>query len=194
MPFTGDFENYKIKNASVQFLNPDGTSEAGVKFGCMGTFEMTPTIEAVTKKCEGEVTKKRNRITEVPVTVTAHVVLAVVREIFGLHNKDLKPGVWAYGNNNSERPFIFTADVEDMLGEERKLIALPNASTNGGFAFTVDDSATEVALMSVSMLALADSFGEFYYEALESELEDTEIAADWHTGWSRALVATAVTP
>lgn len=190
-----DFELYKIKNASIQYINDDGTVEAGTRFGCMGSLAQTPSTETVQKTCEGEVTKQRTRKTQLEVTVSAHIERDVVRGIFGLNPDGLKDGVYAYGNNKAERNFIFTADIYDMDGTNKKMIAYPNANASSGFAFTVDNTQTELAQMEVTFVALPDEANELYYEAIEDEVTDATIKSDWHTQFSRDLIAAAaVTP
>lgn len=193
MAFTAqDFELFKIKNASVQFINADGTTEPGTKFGCMGTLEQTSNIEEVTKSCEGATVEIIPRLTSAQITINAHVIIDIVREIFGLSNEGLKSGVWAYGSSSTGRKFIFTADILNMRGEESKLIAYPNCSSSGGFGFSVDNSATEVAQMQVVFNALPDEAENVYYEAIKSDLDES-VATGWHTNFSRELIE-ATTP
>lgn len=194
MAYTGrDFEHFKIKNASVQYLNSDGSSEPGVRFGCMGDLTQENTMSESTKKCEGVTLGTAARITEARVTINAHVIIDVVREIFGISNAGLRPGVWSYGTNSIGRKFIFTADVINLRGVETKMIAYPNCSVTGGFAFTVDNSATEVGKMQVIFVASPDIENQIYYEGIRSDMP-ADVAARWHSAFSRELVEDAPIP
>mgnify|MGYP003623323787 CR=1 FL=1 len=188
MAYTGkDFEHFKIKNASIQLLNPDGTSEPGVRFGCMGSLDQTNNTEEYTKTCEGVVIGTETVLKSAVVNVAAHVVIDILRSIFGLSNEGLRPGVWSYGTRNTGRRFIFTAEIENMRKTESKLVAYPNCSTTGGFAFSIDNAAATLAQMTVNFNALADAYDQVYYEAIKSDLPEY-IANTWHTMFSRHLV------
>lgn len=181
-----EFDNFEIKNASIKFKK----AAAAVKFGCLGKIDVSSNTTQITKKCEGRVVKKKNRVTDLVVALTSHVNKTVDRQLVGLSNTGLKNGVYAYGEDSFGDDFIFTAEIEDMDGN-KKLIAFPNCSNAKGLILTVDNDATEIALKDLEFSAMMDENGKFYYEALDSEVEDEEVKNQWLTNFNYDLVKIA---
>lgn len=183
------FHPVSINNGSVQFKNGN-THDAGTSFGCVGSLEGETEITTKQLKCGSIILKEISKPNKTTLTVTlADVPVTVARKIFGLSNKDLKPGVYAYGTNSKGAEFIFTGDVIDDFEEVTKLIAFPKCTTATGFKISIDNGADEVANIEFELTALPDEHGEIVYEALVAELEDPAIATAWHTAFNRELVA-----
>jgi hypothetical protein len=188
------FDAVSIKNSSIQKLLPDGTKEQGKKFAAIGSIEGETTLIELIKNEEGVEVKKKVKPQKMDLTLSAHVPIAVIRDVFGLSNKDLKPGVYAYGKNSKGVDFTLTADVIDEFEDVTKLIAFPNCTTATGFQFSIENGADEVAELSITLTAYPDEFGEIYYEALVPELDDTSVQEQWHTQFTRELVELIPTP
>ncbi len=180
-----EFEDYKIVEGSIQF---EGAEAIG--FGCIGTMDGTSNTEEVVKKCEGAVVKKIKRITDLAVTLTGHAKIPALRGITGLSNEGLKTGVYAYGTDTFAKPFKFTAKVLDMEGNI-KYVAFPNLADVKGLNFNINNEATEIEMKDFEFSALADENKKFYYEAYESEIEDTEVKEKWLTNFTPELVKNA---
>lgn len=186
------FDSTKITNASIQFLNPDGTKVPGVKFGCMGSLEGETEIKELVKVCEGVETNKVSKPIKLNLTISAHVNFAVLRDIFGLKNETLKAGVYSYNVTSIPKNFVFTADVVDEFGDQTKLIAFPKVTNTSGLKITVSNNEDEVAEIELEVTAYPDDADNFYYEALVSELTDPTISTQWHTSFDYDLVKETV--
>ena len=177
-----EFEDYKIQEGAIQFQN-----EVAIAFGCIGTLNGTANVEEVVKKCEGATVKKRKRITDLTVNLTGHAKIPASRKIMGLSNEGLKTGVYAYGVDSFSKPFTFVAKVIDMDGNV-KFIAFPNLTDTKGLFLNVNNETTEVEMKDFEFSAMMDSNKKFYYEAYESEIEDTNVKDTWLTNFTPDLV------
>lgn len=181
-----EFEDYKIQDMSIQFKK-DNTA---LTFGCTGTMDATANTTEVVKKCEGVVVKKKRKTEDVTINVTGHVKVPVSRKLMGLSNQGLKVGIYAYGNDSFSDDFILTARVIDMDGNV-KYIAFPNVSNVKGLSLKVNNDVTEIEMNDLEFTAMIDENKKFYYEAYESELEDTTIKDKWLTNFTTELVKLA---
>ncbi|MGG3943370.1 phage tail protein [Peribacillus psychrosaccharolyticus] len=196
MPVTvvEEFDAVKITNASIQFIE-GGTQQPGTKFGCIGTIEGETELNEFVKNCEGVETKKIVRPIRINLTISGHIPVKVARDIFGLSNEDLKPGVYAYGADSKGKNFVLTADVIDEFQDITKLIAFSNCVSNTGLVITIENGADELAELEMEYTVMQDSNKKFYYEALVDELEDQTVVTQWHTQFTSDLVkATVPTP
>jgi hypothetical protein len=183
-----EFDAIAFKNASVQFKDTDGTHSTGEKFGAVGSIEGETTLVELIKNAEGTEVKKTVKPQKVDLTISAHVKVAVIRNIFGISNKDLKPGIYSYSTESKGKEFIFTADVIDEFEDITKLVAFPNCVSASGFSFSIENGASEVAELSVSLTAYPDDNKQIMYEAYVSELDDQTVSEQWHTAFTRTLV------
>lgn len=188
-----EFDAVTITNASIQFFE-NGTQQEGTKFGCVGSVTGETEMRDISKLCEGVEAKKISKPIKMNNTVNAHIPVQVARDFFGMTNKDLKPGVWAYGTLSKGKKFVFTADVIDEFEDIVKLIAFANCSNSTGFRIQIENGADQVAQLELQFSALPDSNKQFYYEALVAELEDTTIAEQWHTTFTPELVEAIPAP
>lgn len=182
-----EFDSVSIINASIQFFK-GGTKQDGTKFGCVGQLESETEIIEIVKRCAGVEVKKVSKPQKANVTVSAHIPIDVFRNFFGLTNTGLKPGIYSYGTKSKGQNFVFTADVVDEFEEITKLIAFSNCSSATGLKFTIENGAEEVALLELEYTALPDDRQEIYYEALVPELDDDEVAKDWHKDFTPELI------
>lgn len=180
-----EFENYKIKEGSIQF--PD---QSAVSFGCIGTMDATANVNEIVKKCEGKTVKKAKQVIDMTVSLTGHAKIPTARNIMGLSNEGLKTGVYGYGSESFSKPFVFAAKVIDMEGNV-KYIAFSNLEDVKGLTLKVNNDATEIEMDDFEFTALVDSNDMFYYEAYEDELEDDTVKEQWLTNFTPALVKAA---
>ena len=186
-----DFYSYRITNATFQKINKDKTVSPATQFGCLGKLDAETEIKEVIRKSEGITVQSRGVPQHIMITLSAHIQIAILRDIFGFHTNGLKKGVWAYGKNGLPANFIFTGDVYDLFETDRKLIAHPNCSANTGFKWSLENGSDEVAEIEMEIKAMADESGEMMYEVFASEIEDDSIIAQWHTAFNRELVEAA---
>ena len=184
-----EFDATDIVEASIQFHNPDGTKEPGTPFGCVGTLDGEPEVVTITKVCGRRTLKSKSKTQHMNMTIAAHISEQVARDYFGMETEGLKAGVWAAGSMTTGRDFTLTITAIDEFGDQRKLMAFPNASNTAGFRIRpLDTSAEEIAMLELEFSAYSDENGYFYYEAIEAELEDPTVADSWHTDFSADLV------
>lgn len=181
-----DFSLVSIKNASVQVFK-EGSATAGKKFGCMGTLDAETEMQEKTKNCEG-VMESISIPRYMTVTVGSHIKRDVLRDIFGIHNEELKAGVYAYGIKSKGKRFIFTADVIDEFEDVVQVIAFPKSSSISGMNITVDNDADETPYVEFEFRANADELGNFYYEGFVEELDEAIVTA-WHTAFETSLIS-----
>lgn len=186
-----EFDPVKITNASVQFFE-SGTQQDGTPFGFIGTLEGETEIREFIKRVEGVEANKISKPEKMNLTVSGHIKVGVARDLFGLTDADLKPGVWAYGANSKGKQFVFTADVLDEFQDKKKLIAFSKCVSATGFAITIENGGDELAEMEIEFTAMQDTEGNFYYEAITDELDDATIADSWHTQFTPTLVKATV--
>lgn len=188
-----EFDAMSIRGLSIQFLE-DGEQREGERMGCVGSLGGETTMRELTKRCEGAIVKKKVKPETLDLTLSAHVKVSVLREVFGLTNEDLKKGVYAYTTNSVGKSFVLTADVIDDFEDRTKLIAFPNCSSATGLKFNFSNGDDEVAEIELSLTALPEKSQEvgakaFYYEAIVDELEDESIEKTWHSKFTKELVA-----
>ncbi|TDR51732.1 phage tail protein [Paenilisteria rocourtiae] len=181
-----DFDATRITNLGIKF---DGDT-ASTPFGCTGSVEGETELLELVKKCEGVEVKKRSTPQKMTLTISAHIKVAVLRDIYGLSNEGLQVGVYAYGADSMSKPFVLTADVIDEFEDVTKLIAFPNCTSSTGLKITVENGADEVAEVEIEFTAMIDDYRKCYYDAFIDEL--TPATADeyvelWHTNFTSAM-------
>lgn len=186
------FDMLKITNGNYRgYDSVAKTFGVAKKLGCTGGLSADSDTRTITKKCEGVVTEEVNIINFLNVVLSGHMTIGVLRDMFGLSNEGLKPGVYAIGNKAKGKKGIFTWEAQDLYGTEKKLMAFPNMSVVSGFAFSHENGADEIAEVELTFKAMADSSGNFYYEAYESELTDEEVKTGWAETFTQTLVELA---
>lgn len=156
------FDAVEVKNASVLFKGASVTDP----FGCIGTLNAETEIRTIAKICGGITQKKKAKPTQLNVTISGHMQLKVAREIFGLKNEGLIDGVYSYGIESLGKDFSFVAEEYDTFEDNDRLIAFPNCSSATGFVKNIENGAEELAPFELTITALPDAFGEFYYEGI----------------------------
>ena len=185
-----EFYPVSIANVGVKFKK----ESLSTAFGCTGVLSGETEISEITAKC-GRVTKKKmSKPTEMKVNISGFVKLDVLRRLFGMSDKGLKPGVYAYGEDSSGEEFTLTADIKDDFDDITKMIAFPKVSVSTGFKFKIDTSSDEVANVEIEATALPDENGKFYYETLLDEDSKKEFIEQWHKNFDSDVVKEQVTP
>lgn len=178
-----EFDAMRIRNASIQYKD-DTPSE---KFGCLGSIEGETEMRTIVKKCEGVVRKSKSFPISHALTLAGYVPVKVLRNVFGISNEGLKPGVYSYGVDSKGKVFCLTADVIDDFEDIVKLVAFPNSNSATGLKYSIDNDADETAYVELEFDVNPDEAGQFYYEAFVDEVDET-IKSQWHTDFTRKLV------
>jgi hypothetical protein len=108
-------------------------------------------------------------------------------DIFGMELDTLIDGVKAYGRNSIHKTFSMTEHVynEDDVEMFR---AYPNCIIENGIATKIENGAEEVAEVELEASVMPDEFGNGVYEALASELADSNLKTTWMTAFEPSLV------
>lgn len=170
------------------------TYGASKELGCTGKLSMQPEMKTITMRCEGRDADEVSKAQFYTVTLTGHILISVLRDIFGLTNEGLEPGVYAVGKNSKPKKGSFTWEANDMYGDIKKYIAIPNMAVVSGYAFEHENGGDEIAEIEIEFKAMADTEGNFYYEAFEGEGLSTEIKTKWINEFEPTLVKKVVTP
>ncbi len=183
-----EFAPTSIETASFQFIDKDGTQNAGEEFDCVASIEGETTLKVLTKKCRNMESGKVNKPEKMDLTLTGHIPVKIVRDIFGISSEDLVTGVYSYSQKSKDKEFVFTADQVDDFGNTTKLMAFPRCKTSKGFGFSLENNADEVANMELTFTVYPDKEKNLYYEGFMSEIEDEMVKGDWHSMFEPSLV------
>ena len=181
-----DFARYKLTAASIQWL-VDGVQTEGTRFGCTGSVNAEPSVKSITIDCEGDQADSVDITEFFETTITAHIPLENYRKVYGLNQPELADGVHGYKKSSIQGEGVLTAELTDLYGRERLLIAFPNIRFSGGFRFGHDNSQTEIAQLELSARAYADANDYFYYDAEKSKVEP-DIVENWHKNFTPNLM------
>ncbi|PFR53910.1 phage tail protein, partial [Bacillus cereus] len=118
--------------------------------------------------------------------------LKVLRDIFGITNKNLKEGVFSYGVDSIGKDFAFVAEEVDTFEDVSRYIAFPNCTSATGFIKSITNGEEELAETELEITCLADEFDQFYYEAFVSELAPEDVKM-WMTAFDPAKVQKGAT-
>lgn len=188
-----EFDAISIKNSSIQYLNTEGQEE-GEPFGSIGSISGSTVLKELVKIVEGTEAKKRVKPEKMELTISAHVPVSVVRRLYGITNDELKAGVYSYSIDAKGDEFVYTADVIDEFEDVTKLIAFPRCISATGLQFNIENGASEVAEMELTLTAYKDENGKLMYEAFVGEVTDEDVKTAWHSSFTPELVQEVPTP
>lgn len=180
----GVFSDYELDQMSWKFA--DG--EAYLPVNCVGSCEEEMESKTITKSCRGVVAKTVVRGTGAgTLKISAHIPWAVYTEAYGMELDTLIEGVKAYGRNSIHKAFGVVMHIKDEDGVE-KYKAFPNCIMTSGVARKIENGAEEVAELEVEISVMPDEYGNGMYEALATELTDSNAKTKWLTDFTPDLV------
>lgn len=182
-----EYDQYEVTNGAIKWSDSESATPA-VPLGCTGSLEVETELKAVIKKCEGMEVKNVPIPQKMTGTFIGHMPVDILRKAYGLRTEGLKKGVWSYGMRSRAGRGIFTWDVFNLEGDQRKMIAFPNGQIGAGFKFKIENGGDEIAEVEMPINFLKDDNKEFYYEAFESEVEDEDIATKWNKNFGLDLI------
>lgn len=185
------FDECKITDTHInQYDRSTGalSSDKAQRLGCTGKIEISSEYKTIVKNCEGVEEKSVKKITKLTGNISVHMPLAIARLVFGLSNKGLKSGVYGLSDTSSVPNMCLTSKAVDLFTDEEKYICLPNISITSGFAKVIDNTAEEIAEVSLEFNGYKDSNKEFYYEACASEIDAETIGNKWLENFTPELV------
>lgn len=169
------FSEYEVKKIGIKFAN-DSKFET---CECIGSAEDESEVRVITKKCRGVVRKKKVKATGTgKVKLSLHCPWKWYVKAFGMKDEKLEEGVYSYGEDSIHEEFAMTEEIEDEDGN-RKFKAYPNCVIEAGKASKITNGADEVAEIELEVSYMPDEYGKGEYEALESEVQKTEIKNSW---------------
>lgn len=188
-----EYNEYTVTDGHVRWAVKDGTEggsthEKGTKLGCTGSLNTETEIKVVTKTCEGNPVKEWPVPQKMTATFVGHMPVPIVRKAFGLSNENLKPGVYSYGVDSRGGSGIFTWKTLNIEETLTKFLAFPNGSFVGGLKLTLENGLDEIAQVEMTLTFMKDDNRQFYYEALDEELEDDDVKDKWMTDFTPELV------
>lgn len=155
---------------------------------CVGTLEEEMDVRTVTKKCRGVIEKRRTKGTGTgTVKLSLHMEQDAFATMFGMQQTGLKDGVIAYGKNSLHKVFCMTVKVLDE-DDNVKYKAYPKCSVQTGFSRKVENGAEDIAEIELEIAVMPDEFGNGLYEAVETDLTDSELKTKWMESFSPELV------
>ena len=182
MDNTTVFSDYEIRELGFNF------GETSFSVPCVGSMEEELEVTVVTKKCRGVIKKVRPRGTGTgTLTISAHVPHKLIGELYAMTEDGLVDGVRAYGQNSLHKEFVLTADVFDEDGNE-KFKAYPRAIIQSNLSRSTENGAEEVAEMELEISIMPDDEGNGMYEAVASEVTDSNVKSTWMTAFTPDLV------
>lgn len=182
------FDQFRVTNGHVAFIDPD-TSERGEQYDieCTGSLSVDSETKTISKVCEGIVTDEISVIESMAVDLSGHMPVEVLRNVYGISTDGNIEGVYSFNRDSRGQVGTWTWDITSPFQTDRKLIAFPRLSVQGGLSWSLENGGDEVAEVEISFSALPDERGNFYYEAMESEV-DTTVVNKWHKEFSTELV------
>ncbi len=158
------------------------------RLGCTGNIEINTEYKTIVKNCEGVEQKSVKKITKLTGKISVHMPLAIARTVFGLSNEGLAEGVYGLSDKSNIPDMCLTSKAVDLFTDEEKYICLPKISFTTGFAKKIDNSSEEVAEVELEFNGYKDENGEFYYEAIASEVDKVSIGDKWLKQFTPSIV------
>lgn len=179
------FSEYELREMGIKFTEDD-TDYSNAD--CVGSCEEELEAITITKKCRGVVRKTRTKGTgNGTLKISMHCPWDIYTEMYGMNLNTLIDGVKAYGRNSVHKTFSITQHVFDE-DEIEKFKAYPNCILKSGLARKIENGAEEVAEIEIEVSIMPDDYGNGMYEALASELKDTDAKTNWMTKFNPDMV------
>lgn len=180
----GVFSEYEVREMGLKFKN----SEAYQAANCVGSSEEEMEAKVITKNCRGVVAKKVVKGTgSGTLSLSLHMPYDLYIQAYGMELDSLVEGVKAYGRNSVHESFAIVQHVFDEDGVEM-FKAYPNCIIESGKTAKTENGAEEVAEIELEISVMPDEYGNGVYQALATELTDTEAKSKWMTNFTPELV------
>lgn len=184
---TTTFDEYKVTDASIQWMEAGKIVTPGIALGCTGKLELETEMKTVVKKCEGDEVRHVDIPTKVTGTWTGHMPVENLRKVWGLSTTGLKDGIFAYGTDSRQGRGILTFKVLDLDEEVKMFRAFANAQFTDGLKWSLENGGEEIAEIEQAFISMKDSNNKFFYEALDTELKDEALKKSWLTAFTPEL-------
>lgn len=177
------FSEYELRKMGIKFKSAETYTSAD----CVGSCEEELESKVITKKCRGNVVKKKVKGTgNGTLKISMHMPYEIYEQAYGMKLDSLIEGVRAYGQNSVHEELAIVQDVFDEDGNE-KFKAYPNCIIQSGLSRKIENGAEEVAEVEIEVSVMPDECGNGLYEALASTLTE-EVKSKWMTGFEPSMV------
>lgn len=177
------FSEYELRKMGIKFKSAEIYTSAD----CVGSCEEELESKVITKKCRGNVVKRKVKGTgNGTLKISMHMPYEIYEQAYGMKLDSLIEGVRAYGQNSVHEEFAIVQDVFDEDGNE-KFKAYPNCIIQSGLSRKIENGAEEVAEVELEVSVMPDEFGNGMYEALAETLAE-EVKSKWMTGFEPNMV------
>lgn len=178
----GVYSEFECQDQRIKFKGEDSASA----LSCVSAVKENPEVKSIVKKCRGVEIKRKTKIIGMTIEETVHVPHDVYTKMCSMNDDDLKEGVTAYNSNNSFKTFCLTLKVLDE-DDVIKYKAYPNCVLSEAPERAIDNSAEEVAELTLKIQCMRDEYGMFEYEAIEDKLSE-DIKTAWMENFTQELV------
>lgn len=178
------FSEYELREMGIKFKS----GSEYISANCVGSCEEELETKVITKKCRGVAAKITVKGTgNGTLKISLHMPYEIYKQAYGMELDELIEGVTAYGQNSRHEAFSVVQHVYDEDGNE-KFKAYPNCIIQSGVTRKIENGAEEVAEIELEISVMPDDYGNGMYEALASELSDTNVKTEWMTAFEPSLV------
>lgn len=178
------FSEYELREMGIKFKS----GSEYISANCVGSCEEKLETKVITKKCRGVIAKITVKGTgNGTLKISLHMPYEIYKQAYGMELDELIEGVTAYGQNSRHEAFSVVQHVYDEDGNE-KFKAYPNCIIQSGVTRKIENGAEEVAEIELEISVMPDDYGNGMYEALASELSDTNVKTGWMTAFEPSLV------
>lgn len=169
----GVYSEFECDSQNIKFK---GDSAAASAMNCVGSVKETSETKQIVKKCKGVIKKRKTKIIAMGLEETVHCPYDIYLKMLAMQDDDLEDGVSAVSGDASFPEFALTQKILDE-DDEVKYKFYPKCTLIEKPEGNIDNSAEEVAEITIKIACAADDYGKFCYEALESELSEENKAA-----------------
>ncbi len=174
----GVYSEFECDSQNIKF---NGDTAEVSPMNCVGTVKSTSKVRTITKPCKGVIIKRRTKVISMGLEETVHCPYDVYLKMNAMQDDDLVEGVSAVSSTAKLPEFALTQKILDeddavkyKFYPKCTLLEIPEGN--------IDNSAEEVAEITLKINCAADDYGKFCYEALESELSEEKKLA-WMTSF-----------
>ena len=182
------FSEYEVREMGFKFK----TDSAYKSANCVGSSTEEMNAKVITKSCRGVVVKKTVKGDGTgKISLSLHMPYDTYVQAYGMNLDSLVEGVQAYGKNSVHETFAVVQHVFDEDGNEM-FKAYPNCIIESGKTSKTENGAEEVAEIEMEISVMPDEFGNGVYQALASELQDSNLKTKWMTGFEPSMAQATV--
>ena len=181
------FSEYEVREMGFKFKSDSAYQSAN----CVGSSEEEMNAKVISKSCRGAVVKKIVKGDGTgKISLSVHMPYDIYVQAYGMTLDTLVAGVKAYGRNSVHESFAIVQHVYDEDGNEMYK-AYPNCIIESGKTSKIENGAEEVAEIEMEISLMPDDYGNGMYQALASELTDSNLKTKWMSAFEPSMAQLA---